>query len=90
MCVPGPSLAPSISAPKEKGGSWVLLGRGREPPRAHGSREVGAPRLPEGGGEEVAVLLASHGKQSGVFPEWEREGTPRLDGRGERPRLGRG
>ena len=69
---------------------WELLGWGWEPSQAHGDSDVGASELSRGGREEAAVLLGSRRKQTGIFPDWEREGVPRLDGRGGRLRLGRG
>ena len=39
---------------------------------------MGASELSKGVREEVAVLLGSHRKQTGIFPGWEREGVLKL------------
>lgn len=57
---------------------WELLGRGWH---SSWDRDVRAHKLSKGGREEAAILPGSHRMQTSIFPEWEREGSPRLDGR---------
>lgn len=68
------------------GSYWI----GMAPSQVHKDSDVGASELSTDGREEAAILLGSCRKQTGIFPDWEREGVPRLGGRGGKLHLSRG